>query len=331
MTHDTAPAVLNQSAWEDVFKGYEIVGVAIRDRDTLQTLARKAVTPEEGSHLLDGQIPTRIASIFLSDPEEDNVGYQELNGFAYPKLGVSRAPFERPGGLVTGMGKDGHAWPFGGGNGPMEMICPGDRPATLRLRCHFGRTYSVGLGRAIFRRDAVGQWTRIEGIPMSRDEDALQAAGFTDLDAFSETDLYAVGGHGDVWHFDGQAWRQMRFPSNEQLATVTCGGDGQVYITSEGGSLWVGERSTWRLLERRGSSILWNDTRWFNDQLWLASDYQLRVWNGREIAVPEHEGKPVLASGHMDAHDGLLVVADLWTVSTFDGREWRKVVAPYAD
>lgn len=123
----------------------------------------------------------------------------------------------------------------------------------------------------------------------------------------------------------------MVFPVEEQLATVTCGGDGQVYITSEGGSLWVGERSTWRLLERRGSSILWNDTRWFDGQLWLASDYQLRVWNGREIAVPEYEGKPVLASGHMDAHDGLLVVADLWSVSTFDGREWRKVVVPYAD
>lgn len=323
--------VINQSAWKDVFQGFEIVDVAVRDRDTIQTLARKAVTPDEGSHLLDGQIPTRIASIFLSDPEDDNVGYQELEGFAYPRLGVSREPFERPGGLVSGMGKDGDTWPFGGGNGPLEKIAPGIRPATQRLRCLFGYTYSVGLARKIFKRDAVGQWTQVEGIPMSKNEDELQAAGFRDLDAFSPSDMYAVGGHGDVWHFNGREWRQMGFPTNEQLATVTCAGDGNVYITSEGGTLWVGQQSTWRELEKGGSSVLWNDTRWFDGKLWLASDYQLRVWNGREIVAPEHDGKPIIASGHMDAHDGLLVVADLWSVSAFDGQTWRKVVAPYKD
>lgn len=324
--------VLNQSAWQDVYQGYEITGVAIRDRDTLQTLARKAVPHEEATHLMDGQIPTRIASIFLSDPEDDNVGYQELEGFGYPRLGVSRAPFERPGGMVTAMGRDGDVWPFGGGsNGPMEKIAPGERPATHRLKCLFGTTYSVGIARKLYRREAVGRWSRIEGIPMSRDEASLQAAGFHDLDAFSETDMYAVGGHGDVWHFNGNAWRQMDFPSDEYLETVTCAGNGTVYITGEGGSLWAGLHSTWRLLERRGSGVLWNDARWFGGQLWLASDYQLRVWNGHELVAPEHEGRTVLASGHMDAHDGLLVVADLWSVSTFDGNAWRRIVAPYGD
>jgi hypothetical protein len=321
--------VLNRSAWEAVYKGYEIVGVAIRDRDTLQTLGRKAVTPDQGSHLLDHQIPTRIASVFLSDPEHSNFGFQDVEGFSYPRLGVSRAPFERPSGLVASMGGD--AWPLGGGNGPLEKIVVGARPSTQRLKCLFGYTYSIGIARKLYKRDAVGRWTRIEGIPMSSNEAALQAAGFQDLDAFSESDMYAVGGHGDVWHFDGREWRQMGFPTNEQLATVTCAGDGNVYITSEGGSLWVGRHSTWRLLEQRGSSVLWNDVRWFDGKLWLASDYQLRVWNGREMVVPEHDGKPILASGHMDAHDGLLVIADLWTASTFDGHAWRKVVAPYKD
>ena len=321
--------VLNRSAWVDVFEGYEIVGVAIRDHETIQTLARKAVTPEQGSHLLDHQIPTRIASIFLSDPEDDNVGFQELEGMAYPRLGVSRVPFERPGGLVASMSRDGDTWPFGGGTGPLEKIAPGKRPGTSRLRCLWGYTYAMGIAREIHKRVAVGKWERIEGFPELKN--GSKGTGFHDLDAFSESDMYAVGGHGDVWHFDGRVWRQMGFPTNERLATVTCAGDGNVYITSEGGSLWVGQHSTWRLLEKRGSSVLWNDVRWFDGKLWLASDYQLRVWNGREIVTPEHDGKTILASGHMDAHDGLLVIADLWTVSTFDGQEWRKIVAPYKD
>lgn len=66
--------------------------------------------------------------------------------------------------------------------------------------------------------------------------------------------------------------------------------------------------------------------RCFGGQLWVASDYQLRVRIGHELVAPEHKGRPVLASGYMDAHDGLLVVADLWSASTFDGAVWRQKV-----
>lgn len=34
-------------------------------------------------------------------------------------------------------------------------------------------------------------------------------------------------------------------------------------------------------------------------------------------------------SGHMDARDGLLAIASTDTVMTFDGKEWRVIVAPY--
>jgi hypothetical protein len=324
-------ALVPKSLWQQMLQGFEITDIAIRDVQTLQLLSRKAVTADEGSHLLDHQIPTRIYSVFLSDPPDTSIECQELLGMTYPKLGVSRVPFVRPGGLVASMNRDGDVWPLGGGNGPAEEIAPGQHPGTNRLKCLWGHTYSIASCREMYKRVAVGQWERIEGLPVPTDETALAGTGFRDLDAFSESDMYAVGGHGDVWHFDGSAWRQMGFPTNEQLATVTCAGDGNVYITSEGGSLWVGQKSTWKLLEQRGSSVLWNDVQWFNGQLWLCSDYMLRVWDGKAIVTPEHEGKPVVMSGHMDAYDGILAVADLWTVSVFDGQQWRNVVAPYKD
>lgn len=322
---------VSRSAWKDVFQGFEIVGVALRNRDTLQTVARKSISGDASGRLLDGQIPTRVSTVFLDDPSEENVGFRELTGLTHPQVGVSRAPFH-DGVLVASMDRDGDVYPVGGGlDGPFEKMDAGQWPGIKRLCCIDDVTYAVALARRLYRRTAVGEWERLEGIPMSKNEDELQAAGFNDLDAFSESDMYAVGGHGDVWHFNGREWRQMGFPTNEQLATVTCAGDGNVYITSEGGTLWVGQQSTWRLLEQGGSSVLWNDTRWFDGKLWLASDYQLRIWDGKAITVPEHDGKPIVASGHMDAHDGLLVVADLWSVSTFDGKTWRKVVAPYKD
>ncbi len=317
--------------WQTMLQGFEITGVAIRDAGTLQLVARKSLPHEIASRGFDSDIPTRIYSVFLNDPSDDNIECQELHKMSYPKVGVSRTPFPRPGGLVASMNRDGDVWPLGGGNGPAEEIAPGGSPGLKRLKCLWGYTYSVGGSRDIYKRVAVGKWERDNRIPEPKTYEAIAAAGFNDLDAFSETDMYAVGGHGDVWHFDGSDWRQMGFPTNEQLGTVTCAGDGNVYITSEGGSLWVGQKSTWRLLQKQGSSVLCNDAHWFNGQLWLCSDYALRVWNGKELAVPEHEGRPILASGHMDAYDGLLAVADLWTVSSFDGQSWRNVVAPYKD
>ena len=323
--------LLGKEWWITAVKGFEIVGVSIRDRSCLQLLSRKAVPPDESGRVLDGDIPTRVTSLYPDSPEGENVGFQELHGYPYPRLGVSRAPFERPGALVAAMNRDGDVWPFGGGNGPAEQISPGGWPGVSRLKCLWGFTYCVGGSRDIFKRVAVGQWERDNRIPEPKTKDEMAVSGFNDLDAFSESDMYAVGGHGDIWHFDGSAWRQMGFPTNEQLATVTCAGDGNVYITSEGGSLWVGQKSTWRLLQEQRSSVLCNDAVWFNGQLWMGSDYALRVWDGKAIVPPTHEGRTILASGHVDAYDGLLAVADLWNVSTFDGQTWRRVVAPYKD
>jgi hypothetical protein len=68
---------------------------------------------------------------------------------------------------------------------------------------------------------------------------------------------------------------------------------------------------------------------WFQDRLWLASDYQFRQWDGKELVLVEHEGKTVSISGHMDAYDGVLAIASAQYVMLFDGANWHKLVAPY--
>ena len=209
----------------------------------------------------------------------------------------------------------------------MEHIAPDKRPFPLRLVCINGYTYAVCFPRKIYKRIAVAKWELFGSIPCP--EKDLDMAGFNDMDAFSESDMYAVGGHGDVWHFNGSEWRQMGFPSNAKLATVTCAGDGNVYISGQGGTLWVGQQSTWKRIHKGTSTVNWNDVLWFEDRLWLASDYQFRVWNGKELEKVTHNGKTVPISGNMDAYDGVLAIASLDAVMTFDGDEWRIIVAPY--
>lgn len=319
---------LDKAGWEKNFKGWIITDCATRGDGMISLCARKVIPHEKASLMWDYDIPTRLVNIDLKNPGADNWGHQEVEGFNIPVLGISRAPFPVPQGLIASKNKNGDVFPRGSGvNGPMEFIHVGGEPFPNRLKCINGYTWCVSSARRIYKRVAVGKWVPMnQGFPNVPRSSSL---GFDDMDAFAENDMYAVGGDGDVWHFNGTVWRQMGFPSNVQLGTVTCAGDGKVYISGEGGSLWVGRESTWKKIYTGGSSILWNDVLWFNGQLWLASDYQFMVWNGKKMEGVSHDGKPVFMNGHMDACNGELLIAGSDVVMTFDGRQWKKIVAPY--
>ncbi|WP_167236091.1 hypothetical protein [Massilia genomosp. 1] len=320
---------LDKERWVEVFEGFVIVDLAIQEKGVLKICARKDIPQREASLMFDADIPTRIIGLFTEFPAGDNCGFQELEGMTLPVVGVSRAPFSHPTGLVASKNRNGDVWPRGNGNGPMEHIAPGMSPFPEKLKCIEGTTYSVGACRCIYKRVEAGKWVPFQdGFPTVEPSTNL---GFRDLDAFSPSDMYAVGGHGDVWHYDGTQWRQMGFPSNVQLATVTCAGDGNVYISGEGGSLWVGEKSTWKSIYQGTSSIHWNDVLWFQNRLWLSSDYQFRQWHRNKLIPVEHEGKIVPIAGHMDAFDGLLAIASLDSVMSFDGQKWTDLVSPYID
>ena len=52
-------------------------------------------------------------------------------------------------------------------------------------------------------------------------------------------------------------------------------------------------------------------------------------WNGKEMVRPKDGDRNVIASGHMDVRDGILVVADDYNVDLYDGTAWHKIVMPY--
>lgn len=277
----------------------------------------------------DHDIQTKILVLNLlkAGDSHDCYGTRTLSGYNKPRIGITQKPLQQT--LLVARNNDGQVSVMGGGaKFPDEFIDPGKVPMTWRVKTIDGYAYSIGGQRKIYKRVDIGKWVRMADLPRS---ERIEAVGFRDLDAFSENDMYAVGGHGDVWHFNGKAWKQMGFPSNRQLATVTCAGDGKVYISGEGGSLWAGRLSTWEPLYEGASSVLWNDVLWFDGRLWLASDYQLRTWDGRALAEVAHQGDGVPIYGHMDARDGLLAVASPWSVMTFDGKAWRTIVAPYVE
>ncbi len=315
---------LNENVWRSQVKGWLITDCVVRNLEMIYLCMRQNLPDEIASRLFDHDIHTKFIALYLDAPDRPFTSL-ELEGYSKPVVGTSRRPREQA--LLVAKNGDGQVNIMGpGGPWQDEFIHPSGWPLTNRIKCINGYAYSVGGNRTLYKRVDIGKWQLFADLPMGADTFKV---GFNDMDAFSETDMYAVGGHGDIWHFNGKEWRQMGFPSNVQLATVTCAGDGKVYVSGEAGALWEGRESTWKRVFQGESSIMWNDVLWFENQLWLASDYQFRIWDGKQMQRVTHNGKEVHIRGHMDVRDGLLAIASPDKVMAFDGKDWRVIVAPY--
>ncbi|MEQ5635381.1 hypothetical protein AB7315_20555 [Providencia manganoxydans] len=316
---------ITKEHWNKHIKDYIFTGCAIRDKNIVYFCLRKDLPYEEASRLWDSEIPTMFLCIYLDTPN-DPIDYAKWVGFDGSKVGVCLKPIEQ--GLLVSRGNDGKTDCMGSGIGwELEKIMPGVTAITNNIKCINGYAYFVGGGRDIYKRIDIGKWLPIKiGIP---DGEVNSDMGFRDLDGFSEQDMYAVGGEGDVWHYNGEMWIPCGFPSNEQLSAVLCAPDGYVYIGGEGGSLWRGREFQWEKLYHGGSTILLNQLRWFEDKVWACDDYSLQCWDGNDMVRPMDGDKNVIASGHMDVRDGILVVANSYRVDLYDGTSWHKIVRPY--
>ena len=319
---------LSKEIHDEHLKGYVITGCAVREKTIVYFCLRKVVSDVKASLTWDHDIETRFLVVNLAEGATP-WGLRYLTGYNKPRIGIALKPIHQ--GLLVARNLDGQVSVLGGGaKFPDEFIDPRKNPSTWKIKTINGYAYSVGGSRNVYKRVDLGIWVKLDqGIPTL---DYSSDNGFDDLDAFDEANMYAVGGMGDVWHFNGQSWRQMAFPQPIQLTTVTCAGDGWVYITSLGG-LWRGRESTW---EEIGSGTGAKDACWFNGQLWLASDSSVDIWNGSELVKPTQDGTPDgepvrLWGGHMDARDGLLVVAGNEVAMAFDGSHWRTLIEPSFD
>jgi len=171
------------------------------------------------------------------------------------------------------------------------------RGALQRVRSIAGALYVCGLGRTVARSRSGLQWESYNALlpdpisslaPDASNSDRLNATlasmrlGFQDICGFSEDDLYAAGGRGDLWHFNGQSWKQRAFPNNVPVFSLCCGLDGLVYVCAGEGRVFAGREDSWNCLTGTHSGLNMS-MAWFGGQLWLSSERGL--WTVREGQV----------------------------------------------
>ncbi len=327
---------LSESDWVESLRDWLIVGCSVRRGPVISLAIRKDIPNEELTRMWDEEVPTRVFGFSLTTGASGFFHFH--SGMPFPCVGTSELPDSLT--LCAARSPTGPVWAYNPTYAAIEEVQPeaqGQHSESLsvkRVARVAGRAYFVSMFRRLFRRDGPNQWTEVsQGIPRLTQKELAgkRNFGFSDLHGLSEDNMYAVGGHGDVWRYDGSRWLQCDFPSNKQLDTVTVAPDGQVYISGQSGSLWVGREDRWTLISNGSSSVPYNDSRWFKGKLWLISDYQLHVLEEGELRRTSYNGSRIVYTGWMDCTDDLLVIAtNSGSVHVFDGTDWKTVIRPYS-
>jgi hypothetical protein len=149
--------------------------------------------------------------------------------------------------------------------------------------------------------------------------------GFQDIDGFTENDLYAVGGQGDVFRFDGILWHHVEFPSNAWISTVCCGGDGNVYISGAEGLTFVGRDNKWKKITDGGLNLGFRDMVWHEDRVWCTNDYGVWTIHNNKLSRPDLPSEIAVCAGHLAVGDEVLLLGGLGGAALLQNGKWENI------
>jgi hypothetical protein len=317
---------MDEAVWAKYFKGYSIVDVAILSKHKIY-FCLKQDPPKNSPTVEDDDLVTRIVVHRPAERDAKRWALVELNGIKHPKVGVSLLP-EPQLLMVDFHGSVYSADPKRAGF-EKDMDIPAGVSIT-KVACIDRHAYALGTSRSVFLRRGLDRWTAMH--PKSSKRTSAQEDesewGFNALAGFDQGDLYAGGGTGDLWHFNGKSWRQLPLPTNAEINDLCCGDDGLVYIAANGGLLFVGRDEKWQLLEQDVEPSDLDEVVWYRDRAYIASWMGLfEAQRSRFAPVQVGTDPPQHSFGHVATGDGILISAGPKEAFVFDGKQWQPLVA----
>jgi hypothetical protein len=293
--------------------GFNLIDCEVRDRSVVYLLAREDYTqrPNWRDSLdppPDGKLAKRVLGLRIDSPDEKKWGHAHLTGLDLSVFSMAFLP--EPKVVVVDIGTKAWAQSADGNGFEPEIKSRAEgginRGAVTRAKTFGQHQLISNTARQIFARMGPGQWDLV-GLPMNKVTGEF--TGFEDFDRFTEGNMYAVGGEGDIWHFDGTTWRQCAFPTNWGLSAVCCGGDGQVYVCAGAGSVYRGSGDRWKLIHQGDYTLPFKDMVWYEGKVWCTSDYGLWTIEGDTLTEADVPSDVKICSGNLATRDGVLLVA----------------------
>ncbi len=313
------------------FHGFYIIGCAVRNRMIFGFIVDSYYTDiqveiEEENEYDPEYRPKRMLTHYRDDEPGDQWGGTVYEGWSLTVIGSASLPKSQflaadMYGKVHVIGSDEETHD----NSLVERK-PGNpnRGGIRKLKQIGGHAYMCGGARSVARRSADGAWlSHTDAFPLHPE---IGRGGFDDIDGFSETDIYAGGGRGDVWRYDGNQWMQVDFPSNSNVEAICCGTDGNVYISCYQGLTFVGRENRWRKIHDGGISLGFRDMVWYEDRVWCTNDYGFwTIHNGVLAAVTDLPGEILLCAGRLSTGDGVLLAAGLRGAAFLENGKWNSI------
>ncbi|HSX62445.1 MAG TPA: hypothetical protein VLF18_19850 [Tahibacter sp.] len=208
------------------------------------------------------------------------------------------------------------------------------------IRAIAGELYVAGSGGQVYCRRG-GGWQSIAQslqkpavVPSAVIDAAVLDIGgreFADIDGVSASDIYVVGGNGEIFHFDGAEWTECDSDASRPLNCVRAVSRDEVWVCGYGGCLMRGNARTGFVRAGSCSEVLtFSSIGILDGSVFLASNkgvFRLsddgivrRVKTGLE---PEVEDSNVL-----DVRDGMLWSFGYTDIVRFDGRDWSRIEHP---
>ncbi|RSZ57351.1 hypothetical protein HF313_11415 [Massilia atriviolacea] len=311
---------------------FYVYGCAVRDRTRFGFIADRWFTDEEvEAEEKSGRSRDRrnkhLVTFFRNGDAGKQWGSTLLEEWATVYIGAATKPQSQ---FIALEMEDTSAYVIGSGVSYMDtpvQECKGSpvrRGSIFRIKMIEGYAYVCGGNRSVGKRLGKGEWfSHSEAIPKlvnSTDD------GFDDIAGFNENDLYAVGGKGDVWHYNGKTWQQVSFPTNIWTTTVCCGGDGNVYISCYEGLTFMGRENRWKKIYDGGISLGFKDMVWHEGKVWCTNDNG--VWTIENGKLARASGLPseiYVCSGSLSVNDGVMLMAGLGGAAFMENGQWHNL------
>jgi hypothetical protein len=309
--------------YEDALHTYYIYGCAVRHRNAFGFIADRWYTDEEveeeEANRWDSSFrDKRLVTFFREEPVGDQWGATHLAGWGTVRIGAAMTPKSQ---CIAVEMEDERVYVIGSGESYLDTPLRG---SIWRVKMIGGYAYVCGGARSVGKRIGKGQWlSHNDAIPKPAN---LLDAGFEDIAGFNENDLYAVGGKGDVWRYNGKKWQQVPFPTNLWTRAVCCGEDGNVYISCYEGLTFMGRENRWKKIYDGGINLGFTDMVWHDDRVWCGNEHGLwTIHNGKLERVNGLPSEIYVCSGSLSVNDGVLLMAGLGGAAFLEKGKWHNL------
>ena len=297
-------------------KGFKITNCSIRDTGEMGFVAQ--------NNSNDDPLDPRETLVFINKPYEE----EKSNKWGMAGLGTCRRM------LVAPSYIDDERWLFVSGTGDIYVVCnntgfenPIGKGYIFGIKNLVHKScFMVGPKRKVVKRERKNKLLFL-GTDIPSKDYPIKEEGFCDVDGFSEKDLYACGGSGDLWHYDGKVWKFVVLPTNVPLNKISCGQDGKVYILADNRFFIIGREDKWIEYSSDNFKGLGADIKWYKDRLLILTGkkgYQLK--DNELLECELIESSPIDGYSCFATCGDKLLLANGYECALYDGVSWRKIL-----